>query len=37
MNDIDYIELTNPYRANAVRALQELTKINSVFFYLNYI
>ena len=29
--DLDFIELTNPYRANAVRALQELTKINSVF------
>ena len=29
--DLDFIELTNPYRANAVRALQELIKINSVF------
>ncbi len=29
--DIDYVELTNPYRANAVRALQEIIRINSVY------
>jgi len=29
--DLDYIELTYPYRKNAIRALQELIKINSVY------
>ncbi|NMV82601.1 MAG: M20 family metallopeptidase [Erysipelotrichia bacterium] len=29
--DLDYIELTNPYRKNAIRALQEMIKINSVY------
>jgi len=31
MKEIDYIELTNPYHANAIRALQELVRINSVY------
>lgn len=30
-NEIDYVELTNPYRSDAVRALQEMIKINSIY------
>ncbi|NCA97088.1 MAG: Sapep family Mn(2+)-dependent dipeptidase, partial [Bacteroidia bacterium] len=29
--EIDYVELTNPYRNNAIRALQEMVKIDSVY------
>ncbi|MDY0345773.1 MAG: hypothetical protein RBR44_04385, partial [Bacilli bacterium] len=29
--DIDYFDMISPYRANAIRALQELIRINSVY------
>ncbi|NCA95662.1 MAG: hypothetical protein EOM74_01645, partial [Methanomicrobia archaeon] len=29
--EIDYLELTNPYRFNASRTLQEMVRINSVY------